>query len=555
MANSIRVMFLGGLGEIGKNITVFESCDQIVVVDCGLCFPTAEMPGVDVVIPDVSYLKENAEKIKGILLTHGHEDHIGAVPYVLKELGKDIPVFATPLTLALVESKLTEHGIFGADLISVTDGTVVSLGVFTAEFIHVCHSVAGSLAISLSTPVGTVFITGDYKIDFTPLAGEVMSLSRVAEIGRKGVALMLADSTNVERPGYTMSEQVVAETLKRIFGENTENRIIVTTFASNVDRVQIILDLAREFNRKVAVSGRSMENVLEIATRVGYLHYSPNLMIDLDKLDRIPRKNQLILSTGSQGEPMSALTRMSSGEFGKVKIGPDDTVIISASPIPGNEKDVFRVINNLYRLGAKVIYSRLADVHVSGHACQEELKLMLALLKPTYFIPVHGEYRHLKQHATLAVRMGIPEKNVIIAELGDCIEVTRKYMRKEGTVTAGNVLVDGLGVGDVGNIVLRDRLLLSEDGMLIVVVGVSTTEGGIVSGPEIISRGFIYTGDNSADDIVDEMKQIAISVLQEMDLKEFNASGAKILIQKQIKAYLARKLKRSPMVLTVIVQI
>lgn len=555
MSNSLSVMFLGGLGEIGKNITVFECCNQIVVVDCGLCFPTAEMPGVDVVIPDITYLKENVDRIKGILLTHGHEDHIGAIPYVLKELGTQVPIFGTPLTLALVENKLTEHGIFDTELISVTDGTVVSLGAFSAEFIHVCHSVAGSLAIALSTPVGLVYLTGDFKIDFTPLAGEVMSLSRVAELGKKGVLLMLADSTNVERPGYTMSEQVVAETLKRIFSENSENRLIVTTFASNVDRLQIVLDLAKEFNRKVAISGRSMQNVLETATRVGYLHYNPNLMIELDKLDRIPKKNQVILSTGSQGEPMSALTRMSSGDFGKVKIGAEDTVIISASPIPGNEKGVFKVINNLYRLGAKVIYSRLADVHVSGHACQEELKLMHTLIKPKYFIPVHGEYRHLKQHADLAIKMGVPEKNVLIAELGDCIEINKKCMRKRGTVTAGNVLVDGLGVGDVGNIVLRDRLLLSEDGMLMIIIGVSTTLGGVVSGPEIISRGFIYTGDNSADDIVDEMKQIVLSILENMDLKEFNAGHAKNLIQRQIKNYLAKKLKRSPMVLPIVVQI
>ncbi|MEG2086310.1 MAG: ribonuclease J, partial [Clostridia bacterium] len=466
-----------------------------------------------------------------------------------------IPVFGTTLTLALVENKLRERGIDNVELVTVTDGTVVNFGAFSAEFIHVCHSVAGSLAISLTTPVGVVFHTGDFKIDYTPLAGEVMSLSRIAEIGKKGVALLLADSTNVERSGYTMSEQVVSETLKRVFAEASENRIIVATFASNVDRLQIVLDLAKEFNRKVAVSGRSMMNVVETATRVGYLHYNANIMIDLDKIDRIPKKNLVILSTGSQGEPMSALTRMASGEFNKVRIGTDDTVIISASPIPGNEKDIYRVINNLYRLGAKVIYSRLADVHVSGHACQEELKLMQTLIKPKYFIPVHGEYRHLKQHAALAIKMGVPESNILIAELGDTIELTKKYLAKTGTVQAGNVLVDGLSVGDVGSVVLRDRLQLSEDGMLIAIVGISETMGVVVSGPEIISRGFIYTGDNNANDIVDEMKQLVLSVVNTGDVKDINITQTKQNIQKALRNYLLKKLKRSPMILPVLVMI
>ncbi len=555
MANNLKVMFLGGLGEIGKNITVFECCDQIVIIDCGLSFPTDDMPGVDVVIPDVSYLRENEYKIQGLLLTHGHEDHIGAVPYVLKELGTNFPIFGTALTLALLENKLHEHCIDDAELVTIRSGTVADLGVFSAEFVHVSHSVAGSLAIALKTPVGTVFHTGDFKVDYTPLAGEVMSLSRIAEIGNEGVLLLMADSTNVEKPGYTMSEQIVYESFRRVFSEATNSRIIIATFASNVDRLQIVLDLAREFNRKVAVSGRSMQVVLETATRVGYLHYNPNIIIDLDKIDRIPKSNLVVLSTGSQGEPMSALTRMASGEFSKVKIDEDDTIIISASPIPGNEKDVYRVINNLYRLGAKVIYSRLADVHVSGHACQEELKLIQTLIHPEFFIPVHGEYRHLKQHAALAMKMGMPEKHIVIADTGDVVEVNKRSIRKNGKITAGNVLVDGLSVGDVGNIVLRDRVQLSEDGMLIVVLGISSMEGGMISGPEFISRGFIYTGDNSANDLVDDMRQLVIGILEDIDYPEFNPTHLKQSIQKTLRGYLTKKLKRSPMILPVIVQI
>ncbi len=555
MANNLKVMFLGGLGEIGKNITVFECCDQIVIIDCGLSFPSDDMPGVDVVIPDVSYLKENAYKIQGMLLTHGHEDHIGAVPYVLKEIGIDFPIFGTALTLALLENKLHEHHIDDAELVTISSGTVAELGVFSAEFVHVSHSVAGSLAIALKTPVGTVFHTGDFKVDYTPLAGEVMSLSRIAEIGNEGVLLLMADSTNVEKPGYTMSEQIVYESFRRVFSDANSNRIIIATFASNVDRLQIVLDLAREFNRKVAVSGRSMQVVLDTATRVGYLHYNPNLIIDLDKIDRIPKSNLVVLSTGSQGEPMSALTRMASGEFSKVKIDEDDTIIISASPIPGNEKDVYRVINNLYRLGAKVIYSRLADVHVSGHACQEELKLMQTLIHPKYFIPVHGEYRHLKQHAALAVKMGLPEKHVVIADIGDVVEVNKRSIQKNGKVSAGCVLVDGLSVGDVGNIVLRDRVQLSEDGMLIVVLGISSMEGGMISGPEFISRGFIYTGDNSANDLVDDMRQLVLGIIEDIDYPEFNPTHLKQTIQKTLRGYLTKKLKRSPMILPVIVQI
>lgn len=555
MANNLKVMFLGGLGEIGKNITVFECCDQIVIIDCGLSFPSSDMPGVDIVIPDVTYLKDNVYKIQGLLLTHGHEDHIGAVPYVLKELGVNIPIYGTQLTLALLENKLIEHGIEDAELIKIKSGDVAELGVFSAEFVHVSHSVAGSLAIALRTPVGTVFHTGDFKIDYTPLAGEVMSLSRIAEIGNEGVLLLMADSTNVEKSGYTMSEQIVYETFRRVFSDATDNRIIIATFASNVDRLQIVLDLAREFNRKVAVSGRSMQVVLETATRVGYLHYNPNILIDLDKIDRIPKSNLVVLSTGSQGEPMSALTRMASGEFNKVRIGDDDTVIISASPIPGNEKDVYRVINNLYRLGANVIYSRLADVHVSGHACQEELKLIQTLIHPKYFIPVHGEYRHLKQHAALASKMGMPQKNVVIAEIGDVVEINKRYIQKNGTVTAGNILVDGLSVGDVGSIVLRDRVQLSEDGMLIIVLGISSMQGGMISGPEFISRGFIYTGDNSANDLVDDMRQLVIGILEEIDYPEFNPTQLKQNIQKTLRGYLSKKLKRSPMILPVIVQI
>lgn len=426
----VKIIFLGGVGEIGKNLTAFEYADEIVVIDAGLTFPTDEMPGIDTVIPDITYLKENREKVKAVFLTHGHEDHIGAVPYLLRQI--DAPVYGSKLTLGLLSNKLTERRVEG-DLREIRDGQTVRTKYFSAEFIHVCHSVAGSMAIALRTPVGTIFHTGDFKIDYTPIGGESMNLNRFAEIGNEGVLLLLAESTNVERPGYTMSEVVVTSTLRKLFVENADRRIIIATFASNVDRVQQILELASEFKRKVALGGRSMLKVIETAIKAGILHCDPRLFIDVEKAEKLKDEEVVILATGTQGEPMSALTRMSSNDFNKIRVGANDTIIISASPIPGNEKDITKVINNLYRMGAVVIYSSLADVHVSGHACQEELKLIHSLLKPKFFMPVHGEYRHQKQHARLAANLGMPEDNIIIPEIGNVVLLSDKKWRSRAT--------------------------------------------------------------------------------------------------------------------------
>lgn len=555
MDSNIKIISLGGFGEIGKNITVVEYKDEIVVIDCGLSFPTNDMPGIDVVIADTTYLVENKEKVKALLLTHGHEDHIGGVPYLLKQIS--IPIYGTKLTLALVASKLKEHRIENVSTYEVKDKSVFKLGkYFAAEFIHVTHSVAGSVAIALATPQGMIFHTGDFKIDYTPLSGEIINISRIAEIGKKGVLCLLAESTNVERAGYTMSESVVGDTLEKIFIEAGTRRLIVATFSSNVDRLQILLDLAKQMKRRVAVSGRSMLNVIEIASRVGLLKYDQTLFVDIDKISNIPDNQLLILSTGSQGEPMSALTRMASGTFNKLTIGSNDTIVISSSPIPGNEKDVYSVINNLYRLGAEVIYHTLDAVHVSGHACQEELKLIHSLIKPKFFIPVHGEYRHLKQHAKLATSMGMNLRNIIIADIGDVIMLNNKAIGIKGQVTSGNVLVDGLGVGDVGKMVLKDRKQLSEDGMIIIVMSISTSKGVLTSLPEVISRGCFYVGDGdgNSNDIIDDIRGIACSELNNIDYKEFNSHNVKQSVLKSVRNYCTKRLKRTPMILPFIIE-
>ncbi|MBR2302308.1 MAG: ribonuclease J [Clostridia bacterium] len=547
---NLKVVFLGGVGEIGKNMTAFEYDDEIIIVDAGLAFPTADMPGVDLVIPDFTYLRQNKEKIKALILTHGHEDHIGAVPYLLQEF--KIPVYGTRLTLGMVEHKLLERDVKDAELIPISNKSVVKLGKFMCEFVHVSHSVAGSVAVSITTPMGIVFVTGDFKIDYTPLGGEIMDLNRIAEIGRKGVLLLLSESTNVEREGYTMSETVVAQALDKIFLEAQDRRIILATFASNVDRLQEIFDIATKYRRKVAISGRSMLNNIEIAKKVGAINYSEKILIDIDKISEVADRNLLILSTGTQGEPMSALTRMSIGGFSKVKIGSNDTIIISGSPIPGNEKDVYTVINNLYRLGAQVIYDKIAAIHVSGHACREELKLIHTLLKPKFFIPVHGEYRHLKQHADLAFTLGMDYDNVIVPDIGNVINVTPHKISKGADVKSGEVLVDGLGVGDVGNMVLRDRLELSEEGILLIVLGLDRTVGQVVHGPEIISRGFIYTGDETNFALIEELRAVVTNVLKNIDFKSFSLNQAKVAIVKAVRGYLARRIKRRPMVLPII---
>ena len=547
---NLKVIFLGGVGEIGKNMTAFEYGDEIIVVDAGLAFPTADMPGVDLVIPDVTYLRQNKDKVKGLILTHGHEDHIGAVPYILREF--KIPVYGTRLTLGMVEHKLQEQHITDAELIPISNKSVVRLGKFVCEFVHVSHSVAGSVAVSITTPVGVVFVTGDFKVDYTPLGGEIMDLNRIAEIGKKGVLLLLSESTNVEREGYTMSESVVAASIDRIFMEARDRRIIIATFASNVDRLQQIIDIAVKYKRKVAISGRSMLNNIEIAKKVGAINYNEKIIVDIDKISGIPDKNLLILSTGTQGEPMSALTRMANGGFNKVKIGKNDTIIISGSTIPGNEKDVYSVINNLYRLGAQVIYDKIAAIHVSGHACREELKLIHTLLKPKFFIPVHGEYRHLKQHADLAHMLGMSYDNMVIPDIGDIVAVTGRKIAKAGTARGGGVLVDGLGVGDVGNIVLKDRLELSSEGILLIVLGMDRTSGTISSGPEIISRGFIYTGAETSFELMDELRSVVRSALKNIYFKDFSMNQVRVSIVKAVRGYLGRKIKRRPMVLPIV---
>lgn len=553
----LKVMFLGGVGEIGKNMTAFEYNDSLVVIDAGVSFPGNDMPGVDVVIPDISYIVENKHKLKAVLLTHGHEDHIGALPFFIEKLGCKVDLYGTKLTLALAENKLVEHDLQNkANYITVADKSVVTLGDFTAEFIHVSHSVAGSLAICLRTPVGTVLHTGDFKIDYTPLGNEIMNLNRIAEIGKQGVLMLMSESTNVEKPGYTLSESVVENTMNKLFAEAKGRRIIIATFASNIDRVGMIMDLARQYKRKIVVTGRSMLNYIETACRVGHISVDKNLIVETDQLANLEDGKVVVLCTGSQGEPMSALTRMANGEFNKIKIGSNDTIIISANPIPGNERDVYNVINNLYRLGALVVYSRLAEVHVSGHACQEELKLIYTLVKPKYFIPVHGEYRHLKRHSMLVQQLGHKQSNVIIPELGDCVELDRNTFEVTGKVAYGNVMVDGLGVGDVGNIVLKDRLTLAEDGVLVAVVCVGKSDGKLLCPPQVVSRGCFFSGDvNSFETIEDVKRIIAAEVPKYVFNRILEVDSLKQSIQRTVKQYFKHKLKRNPIVLSVVTEI
>ena len=548
----IRIIPLGGLNEIGKNLTAIEFKNDIVVIDCGLKFPDEEMLGIDIVIPDISYLQKNVERVKGIFLTHGHEDHIGALPYVLKEM--NVPVYGTKLTLGIIETKLREHNLLGVvDLKCVKAKDIVKLENVSVEFIRTSHSIADSVAIAVHTPAGVVLHTGDFKIDYTPIDGCVADLARFAELGRKGVVVMLADSTNVERPGYTMSESIVGDTFEQIF-TTAKGRIIVATFASNIHRIQQIIAAAMKYDRKVAVSGRSMENIMEVAIELGYLDVDRNVFINVDNINKYPENKIVIITTGSQGEPMSALSRMAASEHKKINILSGDSVIISATPIPGNEKLISRVINQLFKKGAEVIYEALADVHVSGHACQEELKLMHTLVKPRFFIPVHGEYRHLKQHAELAIKLGLPSNNVVIADNGEVIEVTRDSIRKNGAVMSGQVFVDGLGVGDVGNIVLRDRKHLSQDGILTVVVTIEKETGSVIAGPDIISRGFVYV--RESEDLMDEARALVKSALRECEEKHITEwASIKSNIKEALRMFLYEKTKRKPMILPIIMEI
>ena len=548
----VKIIPLGGVNEIGKNLTAIEYKNDIVVIDCGLKFPDEDMFGIDLVIPDITYLIKNKEKVSGIFLTHGHEDHIGALPYVLRQL--NVPVYGTKLTLGIVETKLKEHGLLSStELIRVKPRDVIRLNSVSVEFIKTNHSIADSVAIAVHTPLGVVLHTGDFKIDYTPIDGELMDFARFAELGKKGVLAMMADSTNVEKQGYTKSERIVGESLTRIFGK-TKGRIIIATFASNIHRIQQIIDAATVYGRKVAVSGRSMENIINVAIELGYIEVAENTLVPIDAINKYNNDQIVIITTGSQGEPMSALSRMASAEHKKVNIVEGDTIIISATPIPGNEKLVSKVINQLFKKGAEVIYGSAENIHVSGHACQEELKLMQTLIKPKNFIPVHGEYRHLKQHGELAIKLGLNPKNVVIPEVGNVIEVNRSGIRKSGTVISGQIFVDGLGVGDVGNIVLRDRKHLSQDGILTVVVTLSKDNKTIVAGPDIISRGFVYV--RESEGLIDEAREIVRNTLLECEEKNITDwATLKSNVRDELRSYLYEKTKRKPMILPIIMEI
>lgn len=551
-APKIKIIPLGGLHEIGKNMTALEYENEIMLIDCGLSFPDDDMFGIDKVIPDFSYLTDNGKKIKGLVITHGHEDHIGAVPYLLNEL--NVPIYGTPLPLGLIENKLREHGL-RAEMHTVRAGETFRLGRhFSIEALRITHSVADSICLSITTPAGRIFHTGDFKIDYTPVDGDPIDFARLAQIGADGVLLMMADSTNVLRPGYTSSERVVGRTLENIF-RSSDKRIIIATFSSNVHRIQKIIDIAVLCNRKVAISGRSMVNVVELAQSLGYINIPANVLVDLNKTKNIPDKELVVITTGSQGEPMSALARMASSEHKAINIRRGDMVILSSTPVPGNELTVSNVVNQLVEKGAEVIYSDIAEIHASGHACREELKLMHSLIKPKYFMPVHGEYRHLLAHGELANTMGTPMDNIFLLENGDCLTVsadtavqTRKVCEAEG------IMVDGLGVGDVGNIVLRDRRLLSESGLIILVAAIEKQSNTIVSGPDIISRGFVYVREN--EDLIDAACDLAESILIDCmarNMKDWN--GMKTAVREGLRKYIYSKTKRNPIILPIFMEV
>lgn len=549
--NTLKLIPLGGIGEIGKNMTILEYKNSILIVDCGMTFPDENMLGIDIVIPDIAYLEKNREKIKGMVITHGHEDHIGAIPYVLKKL--NIPVYGTKLTIGLLENKFKEHNLSSSYLHTVDKSQSIKLGPFCIEYVRASHSIPDAVSFSIETPVGIVFFTGDFKIDYTPIDGDTMDLQRIAELGKKGILALFADSTNVEREGYTLSEKTVGETFKDLFAK-ADARIIVATFASNVHRIQQVLNAAEAKNRKVALSGRSMINTVGVAMELGYLKVKKETLIDINKINNYPPEKICLLTTGSQGEPMSALSRMANGTHNKVKLDPTDTVIISATPIPGNEKTVYSTIDQLMKIGVKVVYSTLADVHVSGHACREELKLIHTLIKPKYFIPAHGEYRMLKIHKRLAIDLGMEEKNIFIMQNGNTLEFTKNNAKLIDTQYAGDILVDGLGIGDVGNIVLRDRRHLSEDGLLVVVVTLDKNTREPVSGPDIISRGFVYVKENEA--MMNQLNHVVNKVLLHCKRKNITDWGVmKHNLREELKNYVISKLKRNPMILPIIMEV
>lgn len=548
----LRISFLGGMNEIGKNMTLYEYKNDMFIVDCGLAFPNAELPGVDVVIPDFTHVINNFEKIKGIIITHGHEDHIGGLAYLLKQV--NIPVYATKLTIGLIKGKLEEHGLLGnVKLVEINPRDNITLGSFNIELIHVNHSIPDAVGLAVRCPAGVVIQTGDFKIDTTPVDGDMIDLPRFSEYGRKGVLALLSDSTNAERPGYTMSEKTVGESFELLFRKAKGKRIIVATFASNIHRVQQIIDVAEARGRKVAVVGRSLENLVKVGEELGYLNVPENIMISIDTINSYPDDKLVIITTGSQGEPMSALTKISVGEHRKVSVTPNDYVIISATPIPGNEKMVGNVVNALMRRGVEVIYEKMYEVHVSGHACQEELKLMMGLVKPKFFIPVHGEQKHLMKHATLAEAMGIPKDNIYVGEIGETIELTEDYIKKVAQVPSGDIYVDGLGVGDVGNVVLNDRKKLSKDGIIIIVATIDQYDGYVVSGPDIVSRGFVYVKDN--EELMESARDLACRIIDEQYDKRYRDwNSVKSKMRDEISKLMYEKTKRSPMILPIFME-
>lgn len=549
-AKKLKIIPLGGVGEIGKNMTVIEYGSDIIIVDCGMSFPDEEMPGIDVVIPDMTYIEKNAANVRGILITHGHEDHIGAVPYALQKI--NVPVYATKLTIALIEQKLTEIKVDHADLNCVSPGDTIRLGCFSVEFIKTSHSIAGACALAINTPIGTLIHTGDFKVDYTPIDGEPIDIARLAYYGSRGVLALMSDSTNVENEGHTPSERGIGKTFEHCF-DKAKGRVVVATFASNIYRIQQIADVAISFGRVVCFQGRSMVKIAEIAKELGYLQLPDESVVEVGQLKKYRDDQICVITTGSQGEPMSGLFRMANSSH-KVNVGKGDMVIISASSIPGNEKSVGRVINQLYQHGAKVIYERMADVHVSGHACKEELKLMLTLTKPKFFIPVHGEARHLYQHKELAEELGIPEEDIFVTEIGDVVELTRNKGRIAGSVTAGSVMVDGSGVGDIGNVVLRDRKLLSEDGIFTVVITLNKQTGALLAQPEILSRGFVY--EKNSEELLKETRELVKAKAAQFEKNHRSSwSSIKNDIRNSIKNYLYERTKRRPMVMPIIIEI
>ena len=548
----VKILFLGGVGEIGKNMTAIEYGGDIIIIDAGLTFPNNEdMPGIDLVVPDISYLVQNKDKVKGILLTHGHEDHIGGIPYLLKELNPGTPVYGTKLTLMLADNKIQEHRIQNVTERVVQPGDKVKLGVFEVEFINVNHSISGAVALAVTTPYGLIYHSGDFKIDLTPVAGEPIDLERIAELGRQGVLLYMGESTNIERLGYTMSETVVGTTLDHLFSENMNRRLVIATFASNVHRLQQIIDLAVKYRRKVALSGRSMFKVVDAAVKIGELKIPEGVLIDIEKSKNLFDGELVIVSTGTQGEPMSALTRMASGDFNKVTIGSNDTIIISATPIPGNEKMVYRVINNLYKKGADVIYESLEKIHVSGHACQEEHKILHNLLNPKFFIPVHGEYRHLKRHALLAEELGMPERNILITEIGNCVELTDETIKLGENFSAGTRLIDGEGFEDYGTSeVMKDRLRMSAEGIFI--ISLAVTGNYVIDDPIIESRGYVFAGNRDADK---EIKSVVHKAVEQYDYESGNKDELASAVKKALKNYIFKKTKQSPLIVVSVLEV